>query len=237
MDASLAIYFEYNDDRGGRLKDKNGKYVSTAGDVAVYKSIRPAYDPALYGDLQVFMPYSELDLNPGKYNLNMDVDIIYKEGGLLQHMNMYEFDYTKPESTTGTTTTVSKQASATYSNLWVDYDVTENGLYGMRIHVKFTTLNMKDVDSYLAVYFEMKNGEKLFTNNMSYRSKAGQVAVYKTLKPAYEESVYNDAQVFMPYNELNLGKGKFDLRLVADVIYKNGDLVTRLKKHEFQFEQ
>jgi hypothetical protein len=47
------------------LKDKNDKFVSTAGDVALYKAIKPAYDPAIYDDLSLFMPYSEFDLEPG----------------------------------------------------------------------------------------------------------------------------------------------------------------------------
>ncbi|MEO7983319.1 MAG: hypothetical protein ABI688_04480, partial [Bacteroidota bacterium] len=69
MEATVAIYFEYNDDLAGFLKDKNKKFYSTEGDVAVYKDIKPGFDPAVYKDLQVFMPYSELDLEPGIYDL------------------------------------------------------------------------------------------------------------------------------------------------------------------------
>ena len=74
-------------------------------------------------------------------------------------------------------------------------------------------------------------------NNKTYRSQSGQVTLYKSLKPGYDESIYNDMQVFMPYDEFHLGKGRFDLKLDADVIYKNGDLVKHLKYHEFWFKQ
>ena len=36
--------------------------------------------------------------------------------------------------------------SASFDSIWVDYDVTENGVYGMRIHLNFSTYGMKDVE-------------------------------------------------------------------------------------------
>jgi len=236
IDAYMAIYFAYDGENGSTLKDKNQKYYSTSGDVAVYKNIKPLYNPAVFDDLQVFMPYSELDLDPGKYDLTMDVKLIYKEGGLIQKLTRYDFEYTKPGTSAVGGAPVSV-ASATYDKMWVDYDITENGKKGMRIHVKFSVSKMKNVDSYLAIYFEKKDGEKLKTSNTDYRSKSGQVAIYKSLLPSYDETDYNDLQLFMPYSELNLGTGKFDLKMDVDVIYKNGDLVKHLDYHDFWFSQ
>lgn len=233
-DAYLAIYFEYDNEMGGYLKDKNQKYYSTEGDVAVYKSIKPLYNPAVYDDLQVFMPYSELDLDAGNYDLSMDVKIIYQAGGLISKLTTYDFTYTKPGASGGTP---ASSASATFDKMWVDYDVTEDGRKGMRIHVKFSVTSMKNVDSYLAIYFEKKDGTKLTTSNTDYRSKSGQVALYKSLLPAYDETDYNDLQLFMPYNELNLGSGRFDLKMDVDVIYKGGDLVKHLNYYDFWFSQ
>lgn len=234
VDADVAIFFE--DDYGDRLKDKNKKYYSKGGDVALYKAIKPNYNPeTVYNDLQVFMPYSELDLDPGNYDLTMEVKLIYDNGDPIQHLTYYDFEYTKPgNSSSGNPS----DATATFDKMWVDYDVTENGRKGMRIHVKFSVLHMKGVDSYLAIYFEKKDGTKLTTSNTEYRSKNGQVAIYKSLTPGYDpETVYNDLQLFMPYGELNLGTGHFDLKMDVDVIFKNGDLVKHLKYHEFWFEQ
>jgi len=200
IDAYLAIYFEYNDDIAGFLKDKNKKFQSSEGDVAVYKSIKPAYDPAIYKDLQLFMPYNELDLEPGIYDLTMDVKLIYQAGGLLQWLTYHDFEYTKPGSPADVESAT--QADARLDKLWVDYNVTEDGKLGMRIHVKFTTMNLKDVDCYVAVYFEKKTGEKINGFNTAYSSKSGQLAVYKSLKPAYAESVYDDLKLFMPYSEI-----------------------------------
>ena len=63
------------------------------------------------------------------------------------------------------------------------------------------------------------------------------MAIFKSLNPGYDETLYNDLQIFMPYSELKLGRGKFDLKLDADIIYKNGDLVKHLSYHEFWLDQ
>ena len=235
MDAYLAIYFKYNDDLAGFLKDKNKKFQSSEGDVAVYQSIKPAYDPAVYKDIDIFVPYSELDLEPGIYDLTMDVKLIYQKGGVLQWLTYYDFEYTKPGSPADVES--SAQADITFDKLWIDYNVKENGKEGMRIHVKFTALNLKDVDCLVALYFEKKTGEKIDGLNTDYRSKGGQLAVYKSLKPLYTEAVYDDLKIFMPYDEINLGKGRFELIMDANIILKNGDQIKHLEDHEFWFEQ
>jgi hypothetical protein len=234
MESYLAIYFQ--DDMGNKLKDKNKKFFTTSGEVAVYKNLDPCCDETNYDDLQVFMPYDELDLAPGKYNLSMDLDVIYKQGGIIQHLNYYDFEFTNPGSTSITTRAPSSK-NASFDNMWVDYDIYENNQLGMRIHVKFSMFNMKNMDSYLAIYFSTKNGVKLTTTNNDYSSKSGQVAVYKSLRPAYDDAVYNDAQIFMPYSQLNLGPGSYNLTMDLDLIYQNGDLIKHMKYYDFLYEK
>jgi hypothetical protein len=228
LDSYLAIYFEKRD--GTRLKDKNQRFYSATGEVALYRSLKPAYDATEYADLEVFMPYDELDLDEGKHELRMDFDLIYKAGGLIQHLTFYNFDYSQP----------SKRVEAgaprvTFNKIWIEYDVVEAERKGMRIHAKFTAHNMKDIDSYLAVYFSQKNGYKLKTTNTKYASKEGQVAVYRSMKPGFAETNYDDLSVFIPYEELNLVRGTYDLQLDADIIYKAGTLLQHLDFHDFVF--
>lgn len=222
----LAIYFETSD--GKRLRDNNKSFYSSTGEVALYKELQIDYNPGVYSDLTMFMPYDELDLEPGEYDLRMDVDLIYKAGGLIQHLTFKEFEFTKPGE---------EAAKATVEKVWVDYDVTENGRRGMRIHVNFTVRGLKGVESYLAIYFQYENGDKLTNSNASYSSKNGQLAVFKSLKPGYEPTVYEDAQLFLPYEEIRLGKGVFNLKMDLDLIYKNGDLFQHLDFHDFEFRR
>jgi hypothetical protein len=120
-----------------------------------------------------------------------------------------------------------------FERMWVDYNVTENGKAGMRIHAKFTTYNMKGVDGHLAIYFSRKGGEKLKSNNKTYSSTNGQVAVFRPIKPAYEPAVYDDLSVFFPNEAFNLGRGRHELQMDADIIYKNGTLIQHLTFYDF----
>jgi hypothetical protein len=233
MDAYLAIYFEYDDELGGYLKDKNSKFNSSAGEVAVYRSIKPQYNPAVYDDLSVFMPYGELDLDPGEYDLALDAKIIYKAGGVISELTTYYFEYTEPGSTTPSGGTSANKITATYNNMWVDYDVYEDGKKGMRVHAKFSVSNMKSIEGYLAVYFETKEGERIKSDVTGYKSKSGQLAAYKSITPGFDQTDYNDLTVFIPYSAFNLTTGKHDLKMDADVIYKDGGMIQHLKYYEF----
>ncbi|HEX8368998.1 MAG TPA: hypothetical protein VF604_10700 [Pyrinomonadaceae bacterium] len=236
----LAIYFETSD--GKRLKDNNKSFYSATGEVAVYKELKIDYDPGVYNDLAIFMPYEELDLQPGEYDLRMAVQLIYKAGGLIQHLTSESFVYTQPDAVVDEAPlplpdNTPSNLKASVEKVWVDYGITENGKLGMRIHVNFTVRGLKGVDSYLAIYFERKNGDKLTNTNPTYSSKNGQLAAFKSLKPGYEPTVYEDAQLFVPYEEIKLGKGVFDLKMDIDLIYKNGDLFQHLDFHEFVFRR
>lgn len=124
-----------------------------------------------------------------------------------------------------------------FDRTWVDYNVTENGRKGMRIHVKFSVKNLKGVSSYVAVYFQKKDGTNLTTSDSDFKSQNGNLAVFSSLKPAYDDAVYNDVQLFMPYEELGLKRGKHDLKMDIDLIRENGDRIEHLTYHEFWYEE
>jgi hypothetical protein len=143
-----------------------------------------------------------------------------------------------PTPATPTPTPISNSdIKVTFDRVWVDYNVTENGRKGMRIHVKFSVKNLKDVKSYVAVYFQKKDGTNLTTNNPDFRSQKGNLALFYSIKPAYDETDYNDVQLFMPYDELNLSKGRHDLKMDVDLIYENGDIIEHLTYNEFWYEE
>lgn len=227
-DCQVRIVFYYND-KTTPLKDKNRSYYTTTGSVAVFRDLKPAYDPAVYNDLTIFMPYDELDLSYGEYNLQMDVDLIYKDGELIEHMTWYPFTYSKKAPTTNT------KPTATFDRMWIEYDVTEDGQFGMRIHAKFTVNNMKGVDGYLAIFFERENGTRLKSYDNKFQSKANDVAVYRSINPAYDPAVYNDLDAFIPYSELHLTKGEHNLRMDADLIYENGTFIQHLGYEKFRY--
>lgn len=127
--------------------------------------------------------------------------------------------------------------SADYEDMKVDFNVTENGQKGMRMHVSFTTRNMKNVDSYLAIYFQKNDGTPLEGKVTAFRSKNGQVAVFKLLRPAFDVAEYKDQQLFVPYTAFSLPPGKYNLQMVVNLIYKTDGLIQHLHDFDFEFEQ
>ena len=234
MDAFIAIYYSYNDEIAGVLKDNNDKYVSTAGDVAIYKAIKPNYDPAVYKDMQLFMPYAEFDLEPGLYDLTLDAKIIYKAGGMISRLTYYDFEFTKPGSPADAVSEM--KTDVLFHEMKVDYDYTEKGELGLRIHLNFSTINMKGVEAYAAVYFKLRDGDKVEGKTSTYRSKSGQLAVHKSIKPNYDESDYKDLTLFLPYDEIP-GSGKIRMKMVAELIFPSGDLIKTLDEKYFLFER
>ena len=107
----------------------------------------------------------------------------------------------------------------------------------MRVHVKFEVTGMEGVDSYLMVYYQKDDGTNLTTGSSVYGSKDGRVAGKKALKPGYDTTVYKDLDVFMPYSEMNLPKGKYNLKMDIDLADDDENLIQHLTFHSFQFEQ
>lgn len=230
MNAYLAIYFSFNDGRGGVLRDKNGKFTSSTGDVALYKSMKPAYDPAVYNDMKLFMPYTEFDLASGNYQLKMDVKVIYQSGGLISKLTTYNFEYKNPEESISTT-----KPDAKFNNIWVDNNVTDNGKVGMRIHVNFTIYNMLGKTAYMEVLVQKSNDEKVYGVTNNYRNKDGQLSVLKSFTPNYKDSNYKDFTVFLPYDEIVISSGRHSLKLDVDVINTDGEIIKHLTYHNFSY--
>lgn len=225
----LQIKFQKRD--GTPLMDNNNQFDHEDGSVAAFVKLRPGFDPAVFEDEPIFMPYDELDLVAGKYELRMDIDVIKENGDLVSHLTFYNFDFTQPAKTT----TSGGAASATFQKIWVDYDVTEGGKRGMRIHTAFKAYGMKGISSYLQIKFQKADGTPLRDKNGEFVAEDGSVAAFGVLKPGYDPAVYEDFDIFMPYAELDLTSGKHSLKMDVDVIYENGDLIQHLTLYEFEY--
>lgn len=217
VDGYLTIRIQDENDEA--LKSPTQGFRNKNGDLAIFKSFRPAYADAVYKDLSVFLPYQEIKLASGTHNLNIDADLIYKNGDFIKHLTLHGFSFTQPEQNDGTQT---ETANVEFNQLWIDYDVTQNGELGMLIHVDLAVRQLKGISSSLAIAVEFKNGDKVFAGNPEYRSQNGQLTVYRTLNNRFDNSLYSDLQVFIPYREFSVGAGNQELRLHADVLYGEG---------------
>lgn len=161
-------------------------------------------------------------VNPGS-NTRYDVGWGNNDGGTYNDSGTYRYEIWHDGSRLATAYfTVKNDKSASIDNIWVDYDQYENGKKGMRIHVKFTVDGMKGKDGMCALYFKYKDGNYLNDYNNNYNSADGKVSYGTTFSPGYDSTLYSDYQLFMPYDELHMSSGKYNLAFYV-LIYSKSD--------------
>ena len=109
--------------------------------------------------------------------------------------------------------------------VWVDHNQFENGVKGMRIHVKFTVHNFKGRKGSVFAYFYKKNEDTLKDSNGRYCTTEGQVSVGKNFTPRFVNSTFNDFKLFIPNHELHV-RGKHNLKFMVQIF--NMDTSTAL---------
>ena len=149
-----------------------------------------------------------------------------------------------PKPTDSTVTNDSPTTTSNYDNVkvkfqkvWVDYNITEKGDLGMRVHLKFEVSKLKDVDSFVIVYFQKKDDTYLENGTGEYEAKNGRVASIKALKPGFEPTVYQDLDIFMPYDSLNLDPGKYNLKMDIDLTDNDQNYIQHLTYKEFDYDK
>lgn len=114
---------------------------------------------------------------------------------------------------------------AIYEGARIVHNVTVDGETGMRVHAKFRVKYGLDVPCMLIAYFHFddEKGTPLKTDDANYRSKNGVVSAHANFTPAYDPAIYNDLQIFMPYEALNMASGdEYDLKFYLALYDKEG---------------
>ena len=138
-----------------------------------------------------------------------------------------------PVPPTKTPTVAPAIHSATIEAVTVEHNIVQGGVKGMVIHVKFTTQNTKGVQSRAIAYFYFSDGRELEDFDGEYRTTDGQVSVGRDYTPAYDNARYDDYQLFMPYDQLEMEPGAYSLKFnvalydyVLDDFLDESDFVT-----------
>jgi hypothetical protein len=94
----MIAYFYYDDADSTPLKTSEADYRDQKGHVSCHVNFTPAYDPAIYKDLQLFMPYEALNMESGEtYQLKFYLALYDKEGGrFFGKSGWYKFNLTMP---------------------------------------------------------------------------------------------------------------------------------------------
>ncbi len=202
---------------GELLRDTSGDYAAAGGEVATWDTLLPRRNITTYEDFTLFMPYRELDLAPGYYELTTVLRLWnFDNETILAESEPIPFTYTLPEPAL----TDTGAPTGTVEVGQIDHNVLENDLLGMRIHLRVNVLNLNGVDCQAVAYFEYAEGGNLQDFDETYQDAAGNVAATVDFAPLYDNTVYADMTLFMPYAQLHMAPGTYDLRFSV-TLYDN----------------
>lgn len=98
VECQIIAYFYYDDADNTPLESADARYRTKTGKVSASSNFTPGYDPAVYKDLQVFIPYSALNMEGGAtHDLKFYLALYDKEGGrFFGKSGWYKFQLTMP---------------------------------------------------------------------------------------------------------------------------------------------
>lgn len=111
-------------------------------------------------------------------------------------------------------------ADVTY--IATEHNVMQQGVKGMNVVFSANIRKMRNRPVVACAYFYFENGQMLQDYNGNfYASDTGGVSAYIHLRPAYDDTVYNRVRIFIPYDELHLGRGRHDLKVYVAIFDLN----------------
>jgi len=114
---------------------------------------------------------------------------------------------------------------ALYEGARIVHNVTVDGEKGMRVHAKFQVKYGKGVPCMMIAYFYYDDSDNtpLKAGDANYQDKKGHVSAHSNFTPAYDPAVYNDLQIFVPYDALNMESGdQYDLKFYLALYDRDG---------------
>ena len=173
--------------------------VSTDADNYDITSLSPWFKVIAKGPNSFTIKYEEntsMDLErKGKFKVNA--------GGMEVSINLIQ--------------TYAKKITGQIKDVTVEHNVIKDGVVGMKILLDLSVQNMKGIEGVCAVYFYYQDGRTVKDKNQRYYTNSGDAAAHTIINPIYDSSLYTDLEIFMPYNELEVGPGKHDLKFYCIV--------------------
>lgn len=176
----------------------------------------------VYDPLSIMHYYYPPELMKGGRVIHKNTELSDNDKAIIAEM--YPFDektatVTKPPTKPPTTTPVLPPVQLTgpifsFSDVSVDFEgfneQTEQD--GMTFLSDFKVKNGLKQEFTMAIYFYAANNTPLKDTNKKFYSASGQVAVFKKFVPGFADANYNQFEIFMPYEELELDCGKHNLK-------------------------
>ena len=114
-----------------------------------------------------------------------------------------------------------EKATAVFKKTWIEKDVEEGGLKGLRMHGWFTVSNLLgEKCRAVAWLYNAADGEPLEDFNGRFSTSTGDVSVGLDFEPKYLSADFTDLPLFIPYEELHLEEGVYSLKFQIGLFHQ-----------------
>jgi hypothetical protein len=127
---------------------------------------------------------------------------------------------------------VADAQSVQIQSILVEDNVTKGSESGVRLHIKVSVHGFKGRSMKAIAYLHSPKGVAVNDTNGKCRTTDGKVCFSKKFQPSYDRSVFNDLQIFMPYNEMHLQRGSHVCYCRVSIL-ADGHRITRSDYVEF----
>lgn len=111
------------------------------------------------------------------------------------------------------------QLGGAVAKVWVDHNVERDGRVGMLIHTGFSIAGARQESCEVAAYFYSAAGEPLKDFDDEYKAPDGQAALGEKFTPQYDDTLFEDFKLYMPYDELHMAKGDHSLKFIVKLYH------------------
>ncbi|MDZ7260821.1 MAG: hypothetical protein ONB05_01695 [candidate division KSB1 bacterium] len=120
---------------------------------------------------------------------------------------------------------------AIINDIWVDFNVVRLDDYnelkkGMIIHIIFNIVGYKGTTGRAVCWFYYADTDVPLSDfNGRYQTIDGKVAVGKDFTPAYDNTIFTDFEMFMPYPELHMAVGTYNLKFKTGLFDNTSEMI------------
>ena len=129
-------------------------------------------------------------------------------------------------------------ASATIKDMEVSHNVFQSDQPGIQIRLCFTIQHRKGFSCGVLAYFRDEQGNGLVDLNNKFKTSSGHVCVGSSCVPDFEDALFNDYILFLPYAELDQLDGKRNLQFNVQIYDDIGkDFIAKSGPVNFTFSK
>lgn len=103
---------------------------------------------------------------------------------------------------------------------WIEQNVDLSGIKGINVHAKFEVHGMQNRQGVCQAFFYSSNKTPLKDLNESYCTQDGSVTTGDYYQAPYEDTIFNDFSLFIPYEEFHLNNSAL---VLFDVYVSDGN--------------